>query len=200
MKKKTIVGLIAIVAIAMVVIFAGFVEQYDTYDKFGFSFKYPADMEVHEEGILSAEANEESGAVYCENPELIIIVKWMKMEKADTSDQIKMMNKYLEDMDADGVWESNHVFAPHMGHQLVAQRFAVTWTQEASDMLGSMGSWRCDVSGRMFHVIVLLPRQDLGYTMIVGNLPVSYKLNVPEPNKDLTVKAYTTVIKSFRCH
>jgi len=199
MKKRTIAGLIAIVAIATVVIFAGFVEQYNTYDKFGFLFKYPADMEIHEEGILSAEANEESGAVHCENPELIIIVKWMKMEKVDTSDQIKMMNKYLEDMDADGVWESNHVFAQHMGHQLVAQRFAVTWTQESSDMLGSMGSWWCGVSGRMFHVIVLLPRQDLGYTLI-ARYPVSRKLNVPEPNNDLSCKAYNAVIKSFRCH
>jgi hypothetical protein len=205
MKKKTIAGLIAIVAIA-VVIFAGCIEEpTKTYSNFGFSFEYPADMELHEEGILSAEANEESGAVYCEKQELIIIVKWMRMEKVDTSDLIKGTNNYLADMDAEvgvTVFKTGHGIRQHIGHSLVEQLFAaVKRPIGSSDMLGSIGSWWCDESGRMFRVIVLVPEQELSVTRtIYGDGTIVDSVDAPKPSKDPSWKAYEAVIKSFRCH
>jgi len=205
MKKKTIAGLIAIVVIASVVIFAGCIEQVNTYDKFGFSFEYPADMEVREEGILSAEANEESGAVYYEKPELIIIVKWMRMGKVDTSDLIKGTNNYLADMDAEEgvtVYKTGHVIRQHIDHSLVEQLFAaVKRPIGSSDMLGSIGSWWCDESGRMFRVIVLVPGQELSVTRtFYGDGTIVDSVDAPKPSKNPSWKAYEAVIKSFRCH
>jgi len=202
MKRKTIAGLIAIVAIAVVVIFAGCIEeQVNTHNKFGFSFEYPVDMEVREEGVFNAEANKESGTVYCEKPGLAVIIQWMSMEEADESVLEKGLDAYITGMAEDTPVDVGNIGSRFLGDHVVIQKRFVRNVLHANPYkpteIGMTGIWWCDKSKRIFQIVSMATWEDPVYvTWGSGETTPEW----PSVKKDPSIKAYLTVFESFNCH
>jgi hypothetical protein len=210
MKKKTIAGLIVIVVIVTAVVFAGCIdkEQVNTYNKsynkFGFSFDYPADMNiVAEEGgsPFREEANEESGVVYCKKPELAVIIDWTSMEEADESLLEKGLNAYFTGMSTWTQVDVGNIESRFLGDHMVIQKRFVRNVLHANPNkpteIGIRGTWWCDKSKRIFAIVSVATWEDPAY--VIGD---SGKITIEWPNnkKDPSIKPYLTFLESFNCH
>lgn len=207
MKKKTIAGLIVIVVIVTAVVFAGCIdeEQVNTYNKFGFSFDYPADMDIVAENgwpPFSEEANEEAGFLYIvKQGGPVLDIFWFPAEDVNSS--------FIWDTEAGyiaGAGKGHNLYlgdgkeSKHRGHKVWNARFCIVAGEEWVS-LNNIGSWYCDKSKRVFTVRSAAKWDDPQFLMTFkvggggGTEP-----EWPKLKKDPSYKTYKKVIDSFRCH
>ena len=198
MKKKTMVGLIAIVAIVVVAIFTGCVEEeVNTYNKFGFLFEYPADMEVFEEN-----ASEEAGYVILGKPGVALDVWWRSAEDINRSSLWEIFGAYLAGSKVGHKFYLGDTVEEKVnGHKAWDARFCTE--EEEGVLLNVAGSWYCDKSKKVFIVRSAAKWDDPKFVMVfrVGEKGIpKTEPDWPDLKKDPSYKVYKKVISSFRCH
>lgn len=206
MKRKIIEGLTVIVAIVSIVVFTGCLDgdQVNTYDKFGFSFDYPADMIIEKRGILS-DANEESGSITLTSttkPVRTIVITWgLIKEGEDTSETYleETSDSYLASQDV--ICQAKREKRSHLGHTVIEQRYVVyhklkfDGIDEEFITVRSEGIWYCDKSKKGFIVGASRLSEDAG---IKGDN--RYNIEMLPLEKDPVYNDYREIIDSFRCH
>ena len=138
-KKLSMIGIVLAILASLLVYGCATLE---TYNNYGTSFDYPADMKVQEKGysLFSSEANENYGVVYCQKSDFFIGVSWMSSEgmDVDTTHLNKQLDSFLS-----GQGEGYRIFvaereeSEHMGHILIEQRYVL----EEENTLNSVGTW-----------------------------------------------------------
>jgi hypothetical protein len=133
-------------------------KEYETYSKYGFSFthfQYSTGMEITEEGVDDAFANEDSGLVkveYREYPEWESIwVMWFPRSSEPSRDfLINAIETTIAGRDpfvpTGGILETTI-----SGHNVIMQK--TIYNDETFPVYGVVAVWYCDVSSRMFIVI-----------------------------------------------
>ena len=97
MRKKILIIGVALAILATTFVYAC-AKEVSTCNKFGFSFDYPAYMEIEEEGLLSSEANEESGIITLAStkPVAMIEIVWGPAEEEDRASLKKLLGELLD--------------------------------------------------------------------------------------------------------
>lgn len=208
MERKTIAGLIATVVIVIAVVFAGCVdeEQVNTYNKFGFSFDYPADMDiVAEKGWppFSEEANEEAGSLFIvKQGGPVLDIFWFPAEDVDRSFIWEMQGEYLAGRGKGyNFYLGDGKESKHRGHKVWNARFCIAG--EEGVLLNVIGSWYCDRLKRVFTVSSGANWDDPQFSMTfkVGEVGVpKTEPEWPDLKKDPSYKTYKKIIDSFHCH
>jgi tetratricopeptide (TPR) repeat protein len=207
MKREAILGLLAIVAICSVVFIAGCNERHTstptptptpsptptppantkTYDKFGFSFDYPADMTVMEMG----EVNEESGTITLTSTTKPrgATITWGRLGEEERSE--KAMEEAMDSSlaSSDVICQANREKRTHLGHTVIEQRYVLKPYSVFSE-----GWLYCDKSKRGFIVGAWRLPEDAGIKVDTGSIEMLLL------EKDPVYKDYREIIDSFRCH
>jgi hypothetical protein len=196
MRKKLLIIGVALVILATTFVY-GCGKGVETYNKFGFSFDYPADMKVQEKGypFFSSEANENYGVVYCRKSDFVICVSWMSSEgmDVDTTHLNKLLDSFLSGQsEGDRIFVAEREESEHMGHILIEQRYVL----DEENTLNSIGTWWCNRSKRIFQVYVKRNWENPVY-ITTG---VKVVADAPAPNDDSSYKTYKKVMNSFHCH
>lgn len=224
MQKRTIIGLIAIVMVVAVVMFAGCVEQVNTYDKFGFSFDYPADMKVEEKGFthFKGEVNEEAGMLYLKKPGHTVEVLWMTgvFDLGDVGDvdfshltpteedscMIEIISTYFSNVQRDHTvylgGSLEHIdIESNPDYAVLGLRFVSRG--EDGTLLNIIGLLYDESSKRVFTIRSSAMWDDPKFVMVfrVGEKGIpKTEPDWPDLKKDPSYKVYKKVISSFRCH
>jgi len=202
MRKKLLIIGVALVILATTFVY-GCGKGVETYNKFGFSFDYPADMEVKEEGFprFSEEANEEAGVLYLTKPELFISISWVTLESADLSLLLEGQKAYLW-----GVRTTSDKFylggarysEQHMGHTRIEQRFVTVGDYGTyGNRLNILGTWWCDKSKKVFEIDSGAKWKNATFIMY-GDGTIAAEF--PDYNHDPSYKAYKELLGSLHCH
>jgi hypothetical protein len=134
-----------------------------TYSNYGFSFEYPAGMEIAELGLWDPEPNQNSGRVvgYLEEEDRfeIVSVDWISypITEAPTTWELEdILDEGFALMEADGAtitWRGSFEYGAVSGHPIVYESFTGIIEDVTSD--GVYGIWYCDQSQRLYELIVL---------------------------------------------
>lgn len=192
--------------IVTAVVFAGCIdkEQVNTYNKFGFSFDYPADMDIVAENgwsHFSEEANEEAGFLYIvKQGGPFLDIFWFPAEDVDRSFIAEMLGGYAGAGKGYNLYLGDGKESKHRGHKVGNVRFC-TVAGEEEVLLNNIGSWYCDKSKRVFTVRSAAKWDDPKFSMTfkVGEV-LKTEPKWPNRKKDPSYKTYKKVIDSFHCH
>jgi hypothetical protein len=166
--KRTAIAilLITIAGVAAVVSLAWWYSQQEPeggfrlYSNFNFSFEYPKDMEISEQGLVAGtNATTDSGILTGELSNgafELIKVGWFTTESAP--DLETSLNNSLVSLEVEG-WltvEKGQLkdSATVNGHEMLYQSFTAT-TGEADTFQGISGVWYCETSNRSFDFILM---------------------------------------------
>ena len=182
--RKTIIAISLIVVAVGAIGFWSYTQRvppaplarYETYSKYGFSFEYPEDMTISEQGLLEDRATDSSGMVLgtLENDKYeLVFVGWMESAIAPS---LEASLEVFLDVIAEG--KANFeigelVETTKAGRRLIYQYYTFTIEGEAS--YGIHGVWYCDTNQRLYQLHLVYSEED--------NLPI-----------------YQRYLDSFVCH
>ena len=212
MKRKTITDLRARVTIIVFVLFAGYSEaQTKTYNKFGFTFDYPADMTILvEKGSPSSdeEASEEAGVLRIGKPLTSIEVFWLSEKDAEKHFIWDVHSAFLSGLKEShsrkfplgGFYLGDGMKSEQSGHKLWFKRICTERGAEGYSLHIS-GMLYCDRSQRIFIVTSSVLWEDvrLSMTFEIGEEPKK-EPEWPDLETDPSYEVYEKVIDSFHCH
>ena len=169
MKKLIMIGTLVLVSIALISM-SGCAkpevakEEYKTYSKYGFSFEYPKDFLVLEQGLLESQANDSSGMVQVgiQNDEVQMFqTGWIKMIKStwevDGNLKRTLGESFSRMETAEGVVSLNRgwlVGTNKAGHQMIYQYYNMTFT-EGGKAYGIVAVFYCDESQVIYQLITI---------------------------------------------
>jgi hypothetical protein len=160
----TIAGVAAVIGLVWWYSSKESVGEFRRYSNFGFSFEYPKDMKIDEQGQDEGTvATMDSGILLGElgNGELELIrVRWLTAESAPDP-EISLDNSFLN-LGAEGFTFDRDQFKNTTtlnGHEMLYQSFTAT-VSEAITFQGISGVWYCETSERAFEFILLVMRDE----------------------------------------
>lgn len=190
MKKKVfMIGVVLTILMSLFVYGCG---RLNTYNNFGFSFDYPAYMEIEEEGLLSSEANEESGIITLASTKHVAMIEivWGPAEEEDKASLKKLLGELL---DAHQILaEAKQKETTHAGHAVIEQRYIVI---AGFGFIRSTGIWWCDKSKRTFQITSTRPTRDVGV-----EITTTGGVKMPPIEKDPAYNDYRKILTSFHGH
>lgn len=192
MKKKLLIIGVALVILATTFVY-GCGKGVATYNNFGFSFGYPAYMEIEEEGLLSSEANEESGIITLKNTKrvaMIEIVWGPKAEEVDKASLKKLLDDLLERHQI--LVKAKQEETVHTGHAVIEQRYIVL---ARFGFIRSTGIWWCDELEKTFQITATRTTKDAGVEVTATG-----GVKMPPVEKDPAYNDYRKILTSFHCH
>ena len=193
-KKLSMIGIVLAILASLLVYGCATLE---TYNNYGTSFDYPADMKVQEKGypLFSEEANEEAGVLKISKPQLRLDVSWVTLGDVDRSYIEELILSYLSGRGEDHtLYLGDSTESRCMGHTVLGGRFVTIG--EDGVLLNVIGAWHCDTSGRVFMVTSAADWDDpVLITDGTRTMP-----EWPDPKHDPSYEAFEKVVSSFQCH
>lgn len=141
-------------------------DEYETYSKYGFSFEYPTDMTMSEQGLLENTATDSSGIVVGElnNDELeIIFASWLNTVTAPDL-EVSLEGAFAGMAQSEGTIDRSNlergelVEATKAGHAMIYQYYTVTIGEEA--LHGIYGVWYCETNQRFYQLNLMCTEED----------------------------------------
>jgi len=124
--------------------------EYETYSKYGFSIEYPKDMTITEEGVVDAEANDNSGQTMGESfgPYKAFAVTWVKSSTPLTRGDLEDALEEIFESDPNLEKTETIVETTKSGHEMIYQRY--TYTEDWQKTYGIFGVWYCDIDKKFY--------------------------------------------------
>lgn len=175
----------------------------ETYDKYGLSFKYPADMTVIEEdGVIgfSEEISEIAGNIVIESAQKILKISWMgPFEDADRSLIERILLNYRAGVEksADIFFIDAEVPLKKDGHLILGGRLFVAADQE---LLRVIGAWYCDESKRIFIIDSGAPGDPPKTTVTTNGRNTNVQHDWTNLKNDASYQMIKSILRSITCH
>jgi hypothetical protein len=188
-------------------------EEVETYenDKFGFSFEYPAGMEIRKEEFedFSGDGNVDSGTVILRNDEYFIRVEWI--DDLDRDVDMGLLDRMLGShftftVEPEGdIFVGERKYSEHESHDVLEQRYALVrmGSTQVYAYLNYLGTWYCSDTNKIFRITARMKWEDPPLHDIIMSqekTPSEKRVDMPDLEADPSYEAYEKLISSFRCH
>jgi len=141
--------------------------QMSTFSKHGFSFEYPEDLLVWQDGLLKEDANENSGIVQVAPEEggfLLFAVSWVKTWQWGLEGGLEAGLAGIENWEGIesvqkgefvDTTKSGHRTLYEEGHRILYQYYTATTKTQGEMVYGIAGAFYCDNTQRAFGVVTM---------------------------------------------